>query len=506
MQPDKPKSSAPQPLAPDSVSPETLARSVMTTCVNCDQCRELMEDAPCQYFPRLFNLADRAKSGGAPISAQDLADLMDLCNACGQCPCRPVQIDIRRAKDAFVERDGLSPAVRFVENVELVGKLCGTLPALTDLIMNSPGLGRLARRLVGIHPDRKMPRFPRDRLSAWIARRGLDRKRPSDGRKVAYFTGCTARYIFPDVARATIEVLEQNGVTVYVPEQKCCGMPTYLEGDRPFTFKLADTNLPVLERCIEEGYDIVTACPTCSFMFNTLLVRDAQFSPVYRDRVRATAADLGGDTALTRQRLAAELAAPTGRTSGTADNFLQPWVINYNLGLHAGSDRGDTGYFASRDAGQRIRVGTHVFELGEYLLDLERDGALVLPAAASSDKLSYFAPCHLRERGIGRPWLEILSRMPRIDISPVGEPMDCCGLGGIMGFKADFHAASLAMGRGLVGRIEAAGSDRIVTECLACRLQFMQMQGKPVSHPVELMAEAFRAEVGEPRAEAVTER
>ena len=63
--------------------PEALAKAVMTTCVNCDQCRELMEDAPCQYFPRLFNLADRAKAGGAPASARDLADLVDLCNAFG---------------------------------------------------------------------------------------------------------------------------------------------------------------------------------------------------------------------------------------------------------------------------------------------------------------------------------------------------------------------------------------------------------------------------------------
>ena len=63
-----------------------------------------------------------------------------------------------------------------------------------------------------------------------------------------------------------------------------------------------------------------------------------------------------------------------------------------------------------------------------------------------------------------------------------------------MGFKRDFHAASLAMGRGLIDRIGAAAPDGIVTECLACRLQFTQMQERPVSHPVELLAQAYRAE------------
>jgi len=474
--------------------PEALARAAMTICINCEQCRELMEDAPCQYFPRLFHLADRAKSGGKPISGKDLLDLVDLCNACGQCPCRPVQSDIRRAKDAFVERDGLPLATRLIENVQLVGRLCGTFPALVDVVMKSPRLGRLARRLVGIHPDRKMPSFPRDRLARWVARRGLDRPKQTDGRKVAYFVGCTARYMFPDVAKATIEVLERNGVSVFVPEQKCCGMPTFLEGDKPFTLDLVAANLPVLQRCVEDGYDIVTACPTCSFMFKSVLARDAQFSPAYRDRIRALAAELGGDTQAIARVLAAEVSGPSGRTGSVAAEFLASWVINYNLGLHAEADRGDVGYFAHWDANQRIKVAAHVFELGEYLRTLDGEGALHLPVMDPTEKLSYFPPCHLREQNMGRPWLHLLEKAPHSDVAPVGQPMDCCGLGGIMGFKADFHAASLAMGRGLIDRIAAAEPDRIVTECLACRLQFTQMQDKPVSHPAELLAEAYRAE------------
>lgn len=314
------------------------------------------------------------------------------------------------------------------------------------------------------------------------------------GRKVAYFVGCTARYMFPEVAKATIEVLEKNEVAVYVPEQKCCGMPAFLEGDRPFTLDLVAANLPVLRRCIDDGYDIVTACPTCSFMFKTVLVRDAQFSAAHRDRIRALADACDGNGATIAGELSEALAAPTGRLSGAARDFVAPWVINYNLGRHAKAGGGDVGYFASLDAERRIKVAAHVFELGEYLRLLDGEGALRLPAMGPSEKLSYFPPCHLREQAIGRPWLELLEKAPHADISPVGEPMDCCGLGGVMGFKTDFHAASLAMGRGLTDRIAEASPDRIVTECLACRLQFMQMQERPVAHPAELLAEAYRAE------------
>jgi glycerol-3-phosphate dehydrogenase subunit C len=479
-------------------SPESLGRSVMATCINCDQCRELMEEAPCQYFPRLYVLADRAAAGGEPISDLDVKELMDYCNACGQCPCRAIQTDIRKAKDAFVTRDGLPAAVRLIEDVQLVGRLCGTFPTLTNMVLAAPVIGRLAKRALGVHPDRKTPTFPKDRLARYVARRGLDRRPEGQGRKVAYFVGCTARYMFPSVAKATVEVLEANGIKVFVPEQKCCGMPPYLEGDRPKALKLAEGNLPILEQCIEEGFDIVTACPTCSFMFKSVLARSAQFAPGYRDRVRASAIAGDGATETISARLRQEIAAPTGRTNHTAAEFTKPWVVNHNLGLHADHDTTDIGYFAHLDPNQRIKVASHVFELGEYLRDLADEGQLRLPQGFTGENLAYFAPCHLREQEMGRPWLELMGTMPGASVTSVGLSMDCCGLGGIQGFKQGFHDTSIAMGQGIVHRIEQANPERVTTECLGCRLQFNQMQDRPVSHPVELLAEAYRKAAGAP--------
>ncbi|NLH79990.1 MAG: hypothetical protein GX458_03980, partial [Phyllobacteriaceae bacterium] len=119
-------------------------------------------------------------------------------------------------------------------------------------------------------------------------------------------------------------------------------------------------------------------------------------------------------------------------------------------------------------------------------------GELKAVAGIGAEKLGYFPPCHLREQDIGRPWAELLAAVPGVRMEGIGRPDDCCGLGGIMGFKTNFHHASLAMGRGLMARTEAVGPDRVVTECLGCRVQFEQMQERPVSHPVELLAQAYR--------------
>jgi glycerol-3-phosphate dehydrogenase subunit C len=470
-------------------APEEIAHKVLKVCAGCDQCRELF-DAPCQFFPRLFVLADRIKARGAMPTSREWQDMIDLCNSCGQCPCGPIQTQIRQAKDAFVNRDGLPYAVRFIEDVQLVGKLCGMLPRLTNSLMRVKPVAGAIKAAIGVHPERKFPEIPDESFDVWAKREGLTEMKSCEGRKVAYFVGCTARYLFPKVAIATVRVLQANGIPVYVPPQKCCGMPTYLEGDRPFAYRLAAENLPVLKSCIDAGYEIVTACPTCSFAFKTVLARGATFASSRRAKVRKLMEEESGDVARVKTRLEAEALAPTGRANSTAATFHQTWVLNH-IATHRHAGEGvDDGYYSELDANLRIDVASHCWELGEYLRDLARTGDFKLPAAITGEKLAYFPPCHLREQNMGQPWRELLGNMPGSDLTTVGNADDCCGLGGVMGYKKNFHSASLAMGRGLMDRTAAAGPDRVVTECLGCRVQFQQMLPYPVKHPVEILADA----------------
>lgn len=474
-------------------STEALARQGVALCGNCAQCRDMMDDAPCPYFPRLYALHDRARAGGPAASSDELAALVDLCNACDQCPCQAVQVGIRRAKAAFVARDGLPLRTRLVEDVPLLGRLCGTLPALANRVLDTPPLARLAKRALGLHPDRRLPRVPLERFDAWAKRRGLDRRPDGDGRKVAYFAGCTARYLFPEVAKATVAVLEANGIAVHVPDQTCCGMPPYLEGDWPLALKRLGATLATLDACVAAGFDIVTACPTCGHMLKSGLGRGAQYAPAWRAHVLALADAEGGDAARVVARLEAEARAPTGRANAVSEDFRRLWVVNQILGRrHHGET--DIGAFAELDPLARIRVASHVWELGEYLRALDAEGGFRPPAAAPEGKLAYFAPCHLREQRIGTPWLDLLGRSAGAEIAAVGDLYDCCGLGGTMGLKAETHALSLAVGAGLMARVRAAAPDGIATDCLGCHIQFEQMLPIPVSHPVELLARAYAAD------------
>jgi Fe-S oxidoreductase len=80
------------------------------------------------------------------------------------------------------------------------------------------------------------------------------------------FATCTVDYNDPATGRATVGVLERNGVDVALPAQRCCGMP-YLDGGALEEAKaLIRENVSALAAEVRAGREIVVPGPTCSYM------------------------------------------------------------------------------------------------------------------------------------------------------------------------------------------------------------------------------------------------
>jgi len=128
------------------------------------------------------------------------------------------------------------------------------------------------KKTIGIHKERQIPVFPQESFPQWAEKWHLNiRPRKQQNKKIAYFAGCTANYPFPEVPRAVVNILQYNGLDVFYPQQKCCGMPTLLEGDRQLTMKFVRYNIDRLTEAMKDGYDIVCSCPTCGFMLKNVL-------------------------------------------------------------------------------------------------------------------------------------------------------------------------------------------------------------------------------------------
>ncbi|MEJ2154115.1 MAG: heterodisulfide reductase-related iron-sulfur binding cluster [Desulfobacteraceae bacterium] len=486
---------------------ETLMREVVDACTDCDCCRYIM-DTSCLFFPEIYKLWDRENETGEKITPQELRYLADLCNYCALCPCPNIREDIITAKTLFIDRDGLAPYIRTLEDVERVGKLCGALPRLSNFLFQNERIGAFLKKSAGINPRRKLPRFPAEDFPTWAKKQRLHRKSPGDDtRKVAYFAGCTARYLFPDVPKAAIEVFERNNISVYYPEQNCCGMPSMLEGDRDLTLEFAEKTISRLTEVVADGYDIVCSCPTCGFMLKNAIREGAYYSDTYQDLVGGDERHMKIPDHVPAKGECKDSAPMPDDLNATFGGHHMSHETSYVKDLVDGSRREisfrvldksiygkilkDDGYFSSIDPLKRIQVAEHTFDLGEYLLDLHRQGALSIQFGPYTGRLAYYPPCHQREQGIGMPYLDLLGLIPDVSIDSFLSTVYCCGIAGIMGFKRDFHNTSIHMGSRLMGKIKELNPDVLVTDCLSCRLQFKQMTRYPVLHPIEIICKTY---------------
>ena len=247
-------------------------------------------------------------------------------------------------------------------------------PQLANRLLRRQATGALIKKAAGIHPDRLIPAFPAESFPQWAQKKGLtNRPKKSQNRKIAYFAGCTAKYLFPEVHRTVVDVFQYNGFDVFYPEQKCCGMPSMLEGDRGLTLEFVQHNMETLSDAVALGYDIVCYCPTCGYMLRNVLKENAYYSSEYQASVGADATHL--------KIPAAEQTNNPGRKKF---DLLKKNMFREILK--------DEGYFSSIDPMKRILVAENTFDLGEYLLDLHRTGEFKTEFGEVSGRMIYYPP------------------------------------------------------------------------------------------------------------------
>jgi glycerol-3-phosphate dehydrogenase subunit C len=249
-------------------------RRVTDICHTCRRCYNL-----CPSFDVLFRAFDRPEVDGEAerLTSADLAGFSDLCYECKlcipHCPYYPPHrwdVDVPRLvfrdRAARVKNDG-KPGFRerVLSSADAVGRLSSALAPLVNSVNESRPARVLMEKTLGIHRDRLLPTYAGQTFQSWWERRGgRTRPDPTPGEKVALFVTCSLNYNAPDVARAAVAVLEKNGISVAVPDQRCCGMPFLESGDLDAARECRLANVASFAPFVEAGYTVVVPGPTCS--------------------------------------------------------------------------------------------------------------------------------------------------------------------------------------------------------------------------------------------------
>ncbi len=212
-----------------------------------------------------------------PLSVhQKVVDECYQCKLCDPiCPYVPPHefaVDFPRLMLRHKAIDAKEHGVKFQDRVlgdpDLVGTVGTMVPTIANFANSLPINRFVMEKVAGIHRDRQLPTFADETFLAWFRKGHQNQPDPKSvtGRKVVLFYTCSVQWNEPQVGRAAVEVLEHSGITVFVEEFKCCGMPALDGGDVPRATSWAKHNIELLRPFVDAGCEIVSPGPTCSFM------------------------------------------------------------------------------------------------------------------------------------------------------------------------------------------------------------------------------------------------
>ena len=207
---------------------------------------------------------------------QRVVELCYQCKLCDPiCPYTPPHefaVDFPRLmlrhKAIDAREHGVKLQDRVLGDPDLVGQLGTLVPAVANFAAGVKANRVVMEMVAGIHRDRQLPTFASKTFREWFVLRNPHQAPPNEvaGPKVVLFYTCSVQWNEPQVGRAAVEVLEHNGITVYCPEMRCCGMPALDGGDVARATDWARFNLDVLLPYVQAGCDVVSPGPTCSYM------------------------------------------------------------------------------------------------------------------------------------------------------------------------------------------------------------------------------------------------
>ncbi|MGE0868401.1 MAG: FAD-binding and (Fe-S)-binding domain-containing protein [Kofleriaceae bacterium] len=211
-----------------------------------------------------------AEAGAGAWRSEAVHDALDLCLSCkgckGECP---VNVDMASYKAEFLSHyyeHRLRPRSAYAFGlVYWWARVASLFPGLVNVLLRAPGLSRIMKWLADVEPRRTLPAFARVTFREWWRDRPvIEGQRPS----VLLWVDTWSNHFQPAVPIAAVEVLENAGFRVVVPNRSlCCGRPLYDYGLLALAKRMLLQILEALRPELQAGVPIVGLEPSCISVF-----------------------------------------------------------------------------------------------------------------------------------------------------------------------------------------------------------------------------------------------
>jgi len=221
----------------------------------------------------LLRHALNSAGNGATLASDEVRNVADLCVNCKMCAHEcPARVNIPKlmleAKAANVAEHGIRRSDWLFARIQGVQRVGSAFALLANQLMRSRWARWAFQKVFDLAPKRRLPRFAYRNFFRIARRRGWTRKPENDRPRLAYFVDSYAAYNEPQIAVATVRVLQHQGFSVYVPpEQKPSGAANLTYGDVESSREIAGRNIHIMSDLVRQGYRVVCTEPTAAVMF-----------------------------------------------------------------------------------------------------------------------------------------------------------------------------------------------------------------------------------------------
>jgi len=252
-------------------------------CVGVGKCRDVDSGTMCPSYmvtkeeehstrgrARILHEMLRGETIQNGFKSDEVFEALDLCLSCKGCKgdC-PVNVDMATYKAEFLKKyykGRLRPRYAYTMGlIMLHARLAQYAPKLANWATSTPELKEMIQKAGGITTERQMPPFAHQTFKAWFEERG---PRNLDGPPVVLFPDTFNNYLHPETTKAAVEVLEDGGYRVIVPQQPlCCGRPLFDYGMLDTAQVFFDRLVKALAPYVREGIKVVGVEPSCVAAF-----------------------------------------------------------------------------------------------------------------------------------------------------------------------------------------------------------------------------------------------
>ena len=221
------------------------------------------------------NLLRAALSGTLPpgtVTDKRLYEAMDLCLECKACKSEcDSGVDMAKLKYEFLDnyyKTNKRPLRnKLFAHINRLNRLGSRFAPLSNWGASSPIGKFVSSVLLGVHPNRRLPRFASQTLAQWFNSRPASSANRTVKGTVALFNDTFMNYNYPEIGKAAVELLEAAGYRVQLANAQCCGRPMISKGLLDEAAAHARYNVDLLHAFADQGVPIIGCEPSCLLTF-----------------------------------------------------------------------------------------------------------------------------------------------------------------------------------------------------------------------------------------------